>query len=73
MDVAREYLPEFLQWGQTASDFVQFIYAVCGVVFIFFAIRMQKVKIKEKELDVKLKKQGLTDWEELKERLKENN
>lgn len=73
LDVVSSYLPECLQWGQTASELVKFAYSICGVVMIIFSIKMLKVRIKLKEMDLKLKENKLEDWEDLQVKLKDDN
>ena len=72
LDSLTNYIPEFINWGQSASELVKFVYSVCGVVMLIYSIKMLKVRRELKEFELELKRKNLRDYEDLQNKLKDN-
>jgi len=72
LDSLTNYIPEFINWGQSASELVKFVYSVCGVVMLIYSIKMLKVRWELKEFELELKRKDLQDYEDLQSKLKDD-
>ena len=72
LDSLTNYIPEFINWGQSASELVKLVYSVCGVIMLISSIKMLKVRRELKELELELKRKNLRDYEDLQNKLKDN-
>ncbi len=72
LDSLTNYIPEFINWGQSASELVKLVYSVCGVVMLISSIKMLKVRRELKEFELELKRKNLRDYEDLQNKLKDN-
>ena len=66
-----DYIPEFMNWGQSASELVKLVYSICGVIMLISSIRMLKVRRELKKFELEMKRKGLQDYEDLKSKLKD--
>jgi len=71
LDILTNYIPDFMNWGQSASELVKLVYSVCGVIMLISSIKMLKIRRELKEFDLEMKKKDLQDYEELQKKLKD--
>jgi MFS-type transporter involved in bile tolerance (Atg22 family) len=60
-----------MNWGQSASELVKLVYSICGVIMLISSIRMLKVRRELKKFELEMKRKGLRDYEDLKNKLKD--
>ena len=72
LDRLTNFIPEFINWGQSASELVKLVYSDCGVVMLISSIKMLKVRRELKEFELELKRKNLRDYEDLQNKLKDN-
>jgi len=58
-DTFAEFLPDFIVWGQHATDAVQFIYAVIGAIMAFYSMKILKIRVRDKQLDLIKKERSM--------------
>ncbi len=71
LDSLINYIPEFMNWGQGASELVKLVYSICGVIMLISSIKMLKIRRELKEFELEIKIKGLQDYEELQKKLKD--
>ncbi len=71
LDSLIDYVPEFINWGQNASELVKLVYSICGVIMLISSIRMLKIRRELKEFELEIKRKDLQDYEELQKKLKD--
>ncbi len=72
LDILTGYIPDFINWGQSASELVKLVYSVCGVIMLISSIKMLKVRRELKEFELELKRKNLQDYEDLQSKLKDD-
>ncbi len=71
LDSLINYIPEFMNWGQGASELVKLVYSICGVIMLISSIKMLKIRRELKEFELEMKRKDLQDYEELQKKLKD--
>ena len=71
LDSLINYIPEFMNWGQSASELVKLVYSICGVIMLISSIRMLKIRRELKEFELEIKRKNLQDYEDLQKKLKD--
>ena len=71
LDSLINYIPEFMNWGQSASELVKLVYSICGVIMLISSIRMLKIRRELKEFELEIKRKDLHDYEYLQKKLKD--
>ncbi len=72
LDILTGYIPEFMNWGQGASELVKLVYSICGVIMLISSIKMLKVRRELKEFELELKRKDLQDYDDLQSKLKDD-
>ena len=63
LDSLINYIPEFMNWGQGASELVKLVYSICGVIMLISSIKMLKIRRELKEFELEMKRKDLQDYE----------